>query len=78
MEIVEVLIHTHKISSSEIAVLSPYSAQKEEIKIQLTKRKVTGVAVKTITESQGKQEAPCIVMMITSEAITVFLHVDLF
>jgi len=51
--------------------LSPYSAQKEEIKIQLTKRKVTGVTVKTITESQGKQEAHCIVMMITSEAITV-------
>jgi len=72
VEIAEVLIHAHKISSGQIAVLTPYSAQKEEIKIQLTKRKVTGVTVKTITESQGKPEAHCIVMMITSEAITVF------
>ena len=43
------LIGKFKLNASEIAVLTPYSAQREEIKKQLKL-----VEVKTITESQGQ------------------------
>jgi len=39
---------------NEVAVITPYSAQKEEIRKQLAEKDLVDVAVKTITESQGK------------------------
>ena len=47
------LCEIHKVATTEIAVLTPYSAQKAEIKKQMEKQGITGVEVKTITESQG-------------------------
>ena len=37
----------------EIAALTPYSAQREEIRKELQNSGVRGVRVKTITDSQG-------------------------
>ena len=37
----------------EVAALTPYSAQREEIKRRLESKRLTGIEVKTITESQG-------------------------
>ena len=51
----KVLIDDHAIDPRQIAALTPYSAQREEIRKQMKKQRVTGVQVKTITESQGKQ-----------------------
>jgi len=51
----KVLIDKHTIDPRHIAALTPYSAQREEIRKQMKKQRVTGVEVKTITESQGKQ-----------------------
>ena len=53
-EIAEALISRHKVEPGEIAVITPYSAQKEEVKKQLGREGVEGVTVKTITDSQGK------------------------
>ena len=53
VEIAKVLIHTHGVDPDKIAALTPYSAQKEEIRAQLENQNITGVVVKTITESQG-------------------------
>ena len=53
VQIAKRLIDTHKVVPKQIAALSPYSAQREEIKKQLERQHVTGVQVKTITESQG-------------------------
>ena len=39
--------------AKEIAALTPYSAQREEIRKELRNFKVKGVPVKTITDSQG-------------------------
>ena len=39
--------------AQEIAAITPYSAQKEEIKKYLERENVKGVTVKTITDSQG-------------------------
>ena len=50
----KVLIDKHTIDPRHIAALTPYSAQREEIRKQMKKRRVNGVEVKTITESQGK------------------------
>ena len=49
-QIVNVLIEKFKVKPDKIAVLTPYSAQREEIKRQLDNK----VEIKTITESQGK------------------------
>ena len=49
-KIVNVLINNFKVKPSKIAVLTPYSAQREEIKKQLQNK----VEIKTITESQGE------------------------
>ena len=54
VEIMKVLIDDHTIDPRQIAALTPYSAQREEIRKQMKKRRVNGVEVKTITESQGK------------------------
>ena len=40
-------------AQNQIAALTPYSAQKEEIKKHLKARKLSDVQVKTVTESQG-------------------------
>ena len=53
MEIAKALIHKHGVDPDQIVALTPYSAQKEEIKAHLENQKVAGVVVKTITESQG-------------------------
>ena len=53
-EIVKFLMgHPHKIKAETLAVLTPYSAQKEEIIKSLKDRGITDVTVKSITESQG-------------------------
>lgn len=52
----EVLVCQYKVPSREIAVLTPYSAQKEAIKDKLSQRRdleKKNIVVKTITESQG-------------------------
>ena len=53
VDIAEHLLSNYHVNPEEIAVITPYSAQKEEIKTKLKKRGVDGIAVKTITESQG-------------------------
>ena len=53
VEIAKVLIHKHGVDPDMIAALTPYSAQKEEIRAQLENQNITGVLVKNITESQG-------------------------
>ena len=65
MDIAQKLICEFNVPSSEIAILTPYSAQKEAINEKLRRRKeqqkknkekkVLGdIPVKTITESQGR------------------------
>ena len=67
MDIAERLVCVHRVPNSEIAILMPYSAQKEEISRKLRQRieqQTRGrqevklnekqLQVKTITESQGK------------------------
>ncbi len=39
--------------AEEIAAITPYSAQKEEIKKQLKQLELEAVMVKTITDAQG-------------------------
>ena len=52
-KIVKTLTNSYKVKPNEIAALTPYSAQKEEIKKQLERQRVRDIQVKTITESQG-------------------------
>ena len=65
MEIAEKLVCHYRVPNSEIAILTPYSAQKEAISEELKKkieqqrrrqgRKLNNnIQVKTITESQGE------------------------
>ena len=67
MDIAERLVCVHRVPNSEIAIITPYSAQKEEISRKLRQRieqQTRGrqevklnekqLQVKTITESQGK------------------------
>ena len=66
MEIAEKLVCQYRVPNSEIAILTPYSAQKEVIGEELKKkmeqqkrrrmeRKLNeNIQVKTITESQGR------------------------
>ena len=65
MDIAQKLICEFNVPSSQIAILTPYSAQKEAINEKLRRRKeqqrknkekkVLGdIPVKTITESQGR------------------------
>ena len=52
-------------SLREIAVLTPYSAQKEEIIKQMKlKRSLKDIRVKTITESQGVPNCNIIIIFI--------------
>ena len=65
MDIAERLVCHYRVPNSEIAVLTPYSAQKEEIGEELKQRIARqkgkrlerklneNIQVKTITESQG-------------------------
>lgn len=50
----ELVMH-HHVAQNQIAALTPYSAQKDEIKKWLLKKnpKLSNVHVKTVTESQG-------------------------
>ena len=56
MELASTLISRHNVKPGEIAVITPYSAQKEEVKKQLKQKGkgVENVIVKTITDAQGK------------------------
>ena len=47
------LVTRHRVAQNQIAALTPYSAQKEEIKKYLKDRNLAGIQVKTVTESQG-------------------------
>lgn len=53
MDIASALVTKHRVSQDQIAALTPYSAQKEEIKIYLKARNLSQIQVKTVTESQG-------------------------
>lgn len=60
--IAETLVCQYKVPSEEIAVLTPYSAQKEVIKDKLKQRRELRnktILVKTITESQGVYTQIC-------------------
>ena len=71
MEIAEKLVCHYRVPNSEIAILTPYSAQKEAISEELKKkmeqqkrgrqeRKLNdNMQVKSITESQGELILPC-------------------
>lgn len=48
------LVTRHRVAQNQIAALTPYSAQKEEIKKYLKVRNLSGIQVKTVTESQGE------------------------
>lgn len=52
-DIVQVLMSRHKVKAETLAILTPYSAQKEEISKSLKGRGIADVTVKSITESQG-------------------------
>ena len=43
----------YQVAQNQIAALTPYSAQKEEIKRILIEKNVPNIQVKTVTESQG-------------------------
>ena len=43
----------HRFDLRKVTALTPYSAQKHEIKREMERRDVVGPQVKTITESQG-------------------------
>ena len=49
----EALRDSHKFDLSKITALTPYSAQRNEIKREMERRGVVGPQVKTITQSQG-------------------------
>ena len=50
------VLHTkHGVPVAKLAALTPYSAQREELRKQLNRRALPGVTVKTITESQGER-----------------------
>ena len=57
VEIAAVLVNQHKVSPTSLLALTPYSSQKEEIKNRLKAKKMSEIAVKTITESQGEMRA---------------------
>jgi superfamily I DNA and/or RNA helicase len=48
-----VLVTRHGVAQKQIAALTPYSAQKEEIKKYLKLKALPDITVKTVTESQG-------------------------
>ena len=52
-QIARQLIITYGVKAEEIAALTPYSAQREEIRRELRNSRVRDVRVKTITDSQG-------------------------
>lgn len=58
-EIAAVLVNQHKVSQASITALTPYSAQKEELKKRLQEKRLLDVPVKTITESQGDDLNNC-------------------
>ena len=63
MEIIERLIEKHHLNTSgvDIAVLTPYAAQRQLIKGMLSKssnRKISKVVVSSIVESQGRYITP--------------------
>jgi len=54
VEIVQTLLRKHKVNSHEVAILTPYSAQKVVIQRELKTAKLDGgIRVATISESQG-------------------------
>ena len=54
-KIVNVLLNKYKVCPEDLAVLTPYTAQKKLIKRELSDQ--TKVKVRTITESQGASVA---------------------
>ena len=58
MDIALVLVTKHGVAHDQIAALTPYSAQKEEIKKCLRARNLSRIQVKTVTESQGEGFTP--------------------
>ena len=63
VEIASVLHHLHNVRLEEMAIHTPYSAQKEEIRKRAViakllkegeKESLSGIKVASITESQGK------------------------
>ena len=79
MEIVRVLHHAHRVAFKQIAVLTPYSAQREEIKRVMIKHpdlvrttsgsKKPAVKVASITESQGSLQTVIMILLLVSVGI---------
>lgn len=68
------LVMRHHVAQNQIAALTPYSAQKDEIKKWLLKKdpKLSNVHVKTVTESQGNILSLTILYPVTGFA-TIFI-----
>lgn len=56
VRIVQVLHQDYRVETQQLAILTPYSAQKSMIKKKLQQHgRLKEIKVSTITESQGKQ-----------------------
>ena len=53
VQIVKVLHRTKRIPEDEIAVLTPYSSQKDVILNEISKEGLSEITIQTVTESQG-------------------------
>ena len=53
VEIIAVLCRVKRIREEEIAVLTPYSSQKDLIASKMKRQRLLKVTVQTVTESQG-------------------------
>ena len=53
VQIVKVLHRTKGIPEDEIAVLTPYSSQKDVILSEISKEGLSDITIQTVTESQG-------------------------
>ncbi len=58
MEFIKCLVEKHKLRDKDIAVLTPYAAQKKlvtDLLIKSSDQRIQNVVVSSIVESQGKQ-----------------------
>ena len=71
VELARVLHYIHEIHVSRMAILTPYSAQKEEIrKLAIRAKLPTGLKVASVTESQGKS----LISSVHSTYVNVIIH----
>ena len=65
-KIASILVTRHQVKENEIAALTPYSAQKEEVKKHLLDKGLSTMQVKTVTESQGYTQYMYVVPHLTA------------